>query len=100
VLDSGCTNHMTEEKKMFTSFKKNVTSSDSITFGNNSQGKVLGHAKIAITTGHYWTCPVDPRTGLVRSLSQAWILIGRSIPRKGKMLSGPPPSGVAKARQL
>jgi hypothetical protein len=50
VLDSGCTNHMTEEKKMFTSFKKNDTSSDSITFGNNSQGKVLGHAKIAITT--------------------------------------------------
>jgi transposase InsO family protein len=52
VLDSGCTNHMTGEKRMFTSFEKNDTSSDSITFGDNSQGKVLGHGKIAITTKH------------------------------------------------
>jgi hypothetical protein len=50
VLDSGCANHMTEEKRMFTSFEKNDTTSDSITFGDNSQGKVLGHGKIAITT--------------------------------------------------
>jgi hypothetical protein len=52
VLDSGCTNHMTREKKMFTSFEKNDTISDSITFGDSSQGKVLGHGKIAITTEH------------------------------------------------
>jgi hypothetical protein len=52
VLDSGCTNHMTREKRMFTSFKKNDTTSDSIIFGDNSQGKVLGHGKIAITTDH------------------------------------------------
>jgi hypothetical protein len=52
VLDSGCTNHMTGEKKIFTSFEKNNTTSDSITFGDNSQGKVLGHGKIAITTEH------------------------------------------------
>jgi hypothetical protein len=31
---------------------KNDTSSDSITFGDNSQGKVHGHGKIAITTEH------------------------------------------------
>jgi hypothetical protein len=37
---------------MFTSFEKNNTTSDSITFGDNSQGKVLGHGKIAITTEH------------------------------------------------
>jgi hypothetical protein len=43
---------MTGEKRMFTSFKKNDTSSDSIIFGDNSQGKVLGHVKIAITTEH------------------------------------------------
>jgi hypothetical protein len=48
VLDSGCTNHMTGEKKIFTSFERNDTSNDSITFGDNSQGKVLGHGKIAI----------------------------------------------------
>jgi hypothetical protein len=52
VLDSGCTNHMTGEKKMFTSFVKNDTTSDSIRFGDNSQNKVLCHGKIAITTEH------------------------------------------------
>jgi hypothetical protein len=52
VLDSGCINYMTGEKKMFTSFEKNDTTSDSITFGDSSQGKVLGHGKIAITTEH------------------------------------------------
>jgi hypothetical protein len=36
---------------MFTSFEKNDTS-DSITFGDNSQDKVLGPGKIAITTEH------------------------------------------------
>jgi hypothetical protein len=43
---------MTGEKKMFTSFVKNDSTSDSITFGDNSQGKFLGHGKIAITTNH------------------------------------------------
>jgi hypothetical protein len=52
VLDCGCTNHMTREKRMFTSFEKNDTTSGSITFGDNSQGKVLDHGKIAITTEH------------------------------------------------
>jgi hypothetical protein len=52
VLHSGCTNHMTREKKMFTSFKKNDSISGSFTFGDNSQGKVLGYSKIAITTNH------------------------------------------------
>jgi hypothetical protein len=52
VLDSGYTNHMNGEKRMFTSFEKNDTTSDSITFGDNCKGKVLGHGKIAITTEH------------------------------------------------
>jgi hypothetical protein len=43
---------MTKENKMFASFKKNDTTCDSITFGDNSQGKVLGHGKIAITAEH------------------------------------------------
>jgi hypothetical protein len=37
---------------MFTSFEKNKCESDCITFGNNSQGQVLGFSKIAITTEH------------------------------------------------
>jgi hypothetical protein len=52
VLDSGCTNHMTGEWRMFTSFENNVCESDCITFGDNSQGQVLGFGKFAITTEH------------------------------------------------
>jgi hypothetical protein len=44
---------MTGEKKMFTSFEKNDTTSDSITFGDSSQGKILDQGKFAITTEHY-----------------------------------------------
>jgi hypothetical protein len=50
VLDSGCTNHMSEERRIFTSFEKNDCESDYITFSDNSQDKVLGFGKIAITT--------------------------------------------------
>jgi hypothetical protein len=52
VLDSGCTNQMTVEKEMFTSFEENDCPSDIITFGDISEGKVLGYDKIAITTDH------------------------------------------------
>jgi hypothetical protein len=52
VLDSDCTNHMMGERRMFTSFEKNECESDCITFGDNSQGQVLGFDKIAITTEH------------------------------------------------
>jgi hypothetical protein len=37
---------------MFTSFEKNDCESDCIIFSDNSQGKVLGFGKIAITTEH------------------------------------------------
>jgi hypothetical protein len=43
---------MTVERMMFTSFENNDCESDCITFGDNSQGKVLGFGKIAITTEH------------------------------------------------
>jgi hypothetical protein len=52
VLDSGCTNYMTGEKDMFTSFEENDCSSDIIMFGDNSEEMVLGYGKIAITTDH------------------------------------------------
>jgi hypothetical protein len=52
VFDSGCTNYMTGEKRMFTSSWKNECESDCIMFGDNSQGQVLGFGKIAITTEH------------------------------------------------
>jgi hypothetical protein len=40
------------ERMMFTSFEKNDRPSDCITFGDNSQGKVLGFGNIAITNEH------------------------------------------------
>jgi hypothetical protein len=52
IIDSGCTNHMTGEKKMFTSYIKNRDSQDTIIFGDGNQGKVKGLGKIAITTEH------------------------------------------------
>jgi hypothetical protein len=52
VLDSGCTNHMMGERRMFTFFDKNECESDYIMFGDNSQGQVLGFGKIAITMEH------------------------------------------------
>jgi hypothetical protein len=52
VLDSGCTNHMTRKKEMLTSFEENDCPRDTIMFDDNSEGKVLGFGKIAITTDH------------------------------------------------
>jgi hypothetical protein len=52
MLDSGYTNHMMGERRMFTSFKKNECENDCITFSDNSQGQVLGFSKIAITIEH------------------------------------------------
>jgi hypothetical protein len=43
---------MAGEKEVFTSFEENDCPSDTITFGDNSEGKVLGYGKIAITTDH------------------------------------------------
>jgi hypothetical protein len=43
---------MMGERRMFTYFEKNKCESDCITFGDNSQGQVLGFSKISITTEH------------------------------------------------
>ena len=49
MVDSGCTNHMTEEKDMFTSFQPSHNQSGNIVFGDNGKGEVLGLGKIAIS---------------------------------------------------
>jgi hypothetical protein len=41
---------MTGEKEMFTSFEENDCPSDTIMFGDNREGRVLGYDKIAITS--------------------------------------------------
>jgi transposase InsO family protein len=57
IIDSGCTNHMTGEKKMFTSYVKNKDSQDTIIFGDRNQAcqarKQVGrthHSKNVVTT--------------------------------------------------
>jgi hypothetical protein len=52
IADAQMTNHMTGEKKMFTSYVKNKDSQDTIIFGDGNHGKVKGLGKIAITTEH------------------------------------------------
>jgi hypothetical protein len=52
IIDNGCTNHMTGEKKMFTFYVKNMDSQDTIIFRDGNQGKVKGLGKIAITIEH------------------------------------------------
>jgi hypothetical protein len=49
VIDSGCTQHMTGNPRMFTSLDEDVDEQDKITFGDNSKGKVQGLGKMAIS---------------------------------------------------
>ena len=43
MLDSGCTQHMTSDSRMFNSINGNDSNGvDSITFGDNGKGKVKG----------------------------------------------------------
>ena len=49
-MDSGCTQHMTGDSHMFKSISiKGIDEYESITFGNDKKGSVLGLGKIAIT---------------------------------------------------
>jgi hypothetical protein len=53
VLDSGCTQHMTRDMRMFTQMSEEGCSTyDSITFADNRKGKVKGLGKIAILNDH------------------------------------------------
>jgi hypothetical protein len=37
VIDSGCTNHMTGERKIFSHFDEDISDFDNITFGDDSK---------------------------------------------------------------
>jgi hypothetical protein len=52
IIDSGYTNHMTGEKKMFASYDKNMDSQVTIIFGDGNQCKVKGLSKVVMTTEH------------------------------------------------
>jgi hypothetical protein len=50
IIDSGCTNHMTGEKLMFSSYVKNKDYQEKSIFGDGNQGNIKRLGKIAITT--------------------------------------------------
>ena len=52
VIDSGCTQHMTGDSRMFTSLDEEVDGQERIIFGDNSKGKVKGLGKVAISNDH------------------------------------------------
>ena len=52
VLDSGCTQHMTGDPRMFTSLEEDAHGYEKITFGDNSKGKVEGLGKVDISNDH------------------------------------------------
>ena len=49
ILDSGCTDHMTEDRDILCELAKNDGPRKYVTFGDNSKGKVLGLGKVAIS---------------------------------------------------
>ena len=50
MLDSGCTQHMTGDSRIFNSINENESNGiDSIIFSDNGKGKVNGLGKIAIS---------------------------------------------------
>ena len=47
MLDSGCTQHMTGDPRMFSSINENKSNEiDSIIFGDNGKGKVKGMERL------------------------------------------------------
>jgi hypothetical protein len=52
VIDSGCTNHMTGEKKMFTSCDMIENPTERIAFGGDGGGTVVGLGKVAMSINH------------------------------------------------
>ncbi|KAK1594665.1 hypothetical protein QYE76_008237 [Lolium multiflorum] len=49
VFDSGCTNHMTGGRGVLDQFIEDINKKSSITFSDNSKGKVLRYGKVAIS---------------------------------------------------
>jgi hypothetical protein len=52
IINTECTNHMTREERMFSSYEKNKDPQRAITFGDGNKGLVKGLGKIAISPDH------------------------------------------------
>ena len=49
VVDSGCSQHMTGDSRMFSSLDGDISGYDNISFGDNGKGEVKGLGKITIS---------------------------------------------------
>jgi hypothetical protein len=49
VIGSGCTNHMTGERKIFSHIDEDISDFDNITFGDDSKGAVKGICEVPIS---------------------------------------------------
>jgi hypothetical protein len=49
VIDSGCTNHMTDERKIFSHLDEDISDFGNITFGDYSKGGVKGIGEVPIS---------------------------------------------------
>jgi hypothetical protein len=49
VIDSGCTNHMTGKRKIFSHLDEEISDFDNITFGDDSKGGVKGIGEVPIS---------------------------------------------------
>ena len=79
VIDSGCTQHMTGDPRMFTSLDEEVDGQERITFGDNSKGKVKGLGKVSISNDHSISNVL-----YVASLSFNLLSVGQLCDRKGR----------------
>ena len=72
MLDSRCTNHMIEERSMFSLYSPMTHSNENIVFGDNSKGDVIGLGKVATTLEHSITnvLHVDSLSYNLLSISQ------------------------------
>ena len=58
IIDSGCTQHMIGDLRMFTSLDEEVDGQERIIFRDNSKGKVKGLGKVAISNDHSFKCAI------------------------------------------
>jgi hypothetical protein len=49
VIDSGCTNHMTGERKIFSHLDEDIFDFDNITFGDDRKGGIKGIGEVPIS---------------------------------------------------
>jgi hypothetical protein len=75
VIDSGCTNHMTGERKIFSHLDEDISDFDNITFGDDSKGGVKGIGEVPISKDYNLSNVFVTSWNFLRNVSNAkmWI---------------------------